>query len=417
MRSIIVFSVCAVGWILLFTPEKDAATNPKLPDVEIRQLNGRPTVFIGGKPNALATYSNFGQARLKDAMNFFADIGMDAYHLEVARLPIDYNSSRFWVGDTIDSRPLLDVPDDFFGLDEQAEFILKKDPDAWFIIRFVIRPPASWKDRHPDEYFITDEGTVHDTPSLASDSYWNAASKFSAAVVRYVESTPWVSHVIAYANFHHTEGCHMPVGDGWLFDHNPIMTVKFRNYLKMKYGSVKQLQSAYCDSLITFETVEIPNDKLRGLLPEVMQIPYWQAGCDNQALEDYLELNRDLFHQRFRQMSAQMAGAADRKMIFLHDALKQTMSGWNLKGFFGYPGFGEDVSWSPAFPDLIAGSGSINVAMLDGAAGYNGLITPHDYQARGIGGVYEPEGIADSIILRGMYFSTEMDSRFRKDYG
>ncbi|NQV02147.1 MAG: RNA methyltransferase, partial [Bacteroidia bacterium] len=35
----------------------------------------------------------------------------------------------------------------------------------------------------------------------------------------------------------------------------------------------------------------------------------------------------------------------------------------------------------------------------------------HDYQARGIGGVFEPEGIADSIILRGKFFSCEMDSR------
>jgi len=112
-----------------------------------------------------------------------------------------------------------------------------------------------------------------------------------------------------------------------------------------------------------------------------------------------------------------MESAASRKMLFFHDALKQTMAGWNLKGFFAYPGFGEDVSWSPYYPDLLAGSGHINAAALDGAAGYDGLVTPHDYQARGLGGVYEPEGIVDSVILRGMYFISEMDSRFRKDYG
>ncbi|MDA0337193.1 MAG: hypothetical protein O2782_18680 [bacterium] len=389
----------------------------RLPDVEIRLHNGRPTVFIDGTANALTTYSNFGQKNLEDAMAFFAAINMDVYHISVARIPGDYDSNRFWEGDTIDSQPVREVPDDFYGLDEQAAFILENDPDAWLIVRLVTRPPASWKDLHPQEYFITDEGTVHDTPSLASEAFWGAAAEFSAAVVRYSESASWRSRVIAYANYHHTEGCHMPVGDGWLFDHSPPMRKAYRDFLQGKYGSVEKLQSAYGDSQLTFDSIQVPTDRLRGPVPEVKQIPYWQAGPDNQALVDYLELTRDLFHKRFRQLGGKMEAAADRRMIFLHDALKQTMLGWNLKGFFGYPSFGESVSWSPAYPEFMAGSGSINVAALQDAPGYDGLITPHDYQARGIGGVYEPEGIVDSIVLRGMYFSSEMDSRFSNQYG
>ena len=389
----------------------------KLPDIEIKVHNGRPTVFIDGTPNALTTYSNFGQKRLEDAMKFFTDIDMEVYHISVARIPGDYNSNRFWDGDTIDSIPVREVPDDFYGLDEQAAFILKNDPDAWFIVRLVTRPPASWKEKHPQEYFITDEGTIHDTPSLASDIFWEAAADFSGAVVRYSESVSWGNRVIAYANYHHTEGCHMPVGDGWLFDHSPLMLKAFRDYLKKKYVTVEKLQSAYNNPKLTFDTIQVPKDKLRDAVPEVKQIPYWQAGPDNQELEDYLELTRDLFHKRFRQLGEKMAEAAERKMIFLHDALKQTMLGWSLKGFFGYPSFGESVSWSPAYPAFMAGSGHINVAALDGAPGYDGLITPHDYQARGIGGVYEPEGITDSIVLRGMFFSSEMDSRFSNKYG
>lgn len=388
----------------------------KLPDVEVKMHNGRPTVFVGGKPTALPTYSTFGQKSLKDAMRFFIDIGMDAYHLSIASLPNDYFGTRFWVGDTIDKKPLVKVPDDFFDMDEQAKFILDADPDAYLFVRLLARPPASWKEKHENEYFITDEGTVHDTPSLASDIFWEAAAKYAAAVVGYVESTPWAEHVIGYGNYHHTEGCHMPVADGWLFDHNPVMTQKLREFLKNKYGTVEKLRAAYGDKLMTFDNAEVPRDKLRGTVPDVTQTLYFQAGADNQALRDYLELTRDLFHKRFRQLGEAMAGAADRKMIFLHDALKQTMLGWNLKGFFGYNSFGERDSWSPAYPELMAGSGSMNAAALDGTPGYNGLITPHDYQARGIGGVYEPEGIVDSIILRGMYFSCEMDSRFHKTY-
>jgi hypothetical protein len=42
---------------------------------------------------------------------------------------------------------------------------------------------------------------------------------------------------------------------------------------------------------------------------------------------------------------------------------------------------------------------------------FSGLITPHDYQARGIEEIFEPEGIADSIVLRGRMFFAEMDTR------
>jgi hypothetical protein len=414
MRGAPVFPAFFFVISLFFAGLHVSTASAKSPDVEVRMHNGRPTVFVGDKPTALPAYSTFGQENLKDAMKFFMNIGMDMYHLEVARLPVDYNSSRFWDGDTIDKKPVVKGPDDLFDVDQQAKFILDGDPDAYLFVRFVIRPPESWKRKHVQEYFITDENTVHDTPSLASDAFWDAASKYSAAVVGYCESTLWGAHVVGYGNYHHTEGVHMPAADGWLFDHNPLMTQKLREFLKKKYGTVEKLRAAYGDSLMTFENAEAPKDKMRGSVPDVTKMLYFEAGKDNRALRDYLELNGELFRARYRQMSAAMAGAADRKVIFLHDALKQTMLGWNLKGFFGYSSFGELESWSPAYPELMGGSGSIGAAALDGAPGYNGLVTPHDYQARGIGGVYEPEGIVDSIVLRGMYFSCEMDSRFHR---
>ena len=89
--------------------------------------------------------------------------------------------------------------------------------------------------------------------------------------------------------------------------------------------------------------METPKDKLLGFVTDVSAILYWQNAKDNRALRDYLELTRDLFHKRFRQLSAAMGGAANRKVLILHDALKQPMQGWNLLGFFAigqerYPG-------------------------------------------------------------------------------
>jgi hypothetical protein len=107
-----------------------------------------------------------------------------------------------------------------------------------------------------------------------------------------------------------------------------------------------------------------------------------------------------------------MGGAADRKVLILHDALKQPMQGWNLLGFFAI-GPERYTSWSPAYPELMAGSGSFDVTRLfDITSGFDGLVTPHDYQARGVGGVYDPEGMADSAVLRGRFFMSEMDTRY-----
>ena len=386
----------------------------ELPDVEVRSYKGRPMVFIDGEPDALAAYSPSTTKEFYDKYMplFYRKAGLHVYAIWLENLPDDYYGKRFWVGETISSTPLVEDSDRMFTVDEQVAHILAGDPRAMIIVRFYTRGPRSWKKDHSDEYFVNEEGDVRSQPSLASDVFWGKAAELSGAIVEYCENRPWSSHVIGYNPHYIDEGSHVPVADGWMYDHNPLMKKKLRDFLRNSYGTVAALRLAYGDSTITFETVSVPKDRLRGPLPEVSQLPYWQAPADNRPLRDYLLLTRDLWHRRFRQVSEAMAGGTDREVLFLCDAHKQTMLGWNLKGFFGYPGFGEKLSWSPAFPELMAGSGHMDVAgLLEPMPGFNSILTPHDYQARGVGGIYEPEGIADSAVLRGLHFYAEMDTR------
>ena len=55
--------------------------------------------------------------------------------------------------------------------------------------------------------------------------------------------------------------------------------------------------------------------------------------------------------------------------------------------------------------------------LISSESGISGILTPHDYQARGIGGVHLPEGAADTAILRGKYFWSELDTRSGTDIG
>jgi len=92
--------------------------------------------------------------------------------------------------------------------------------------------------------------------------------------------------------------------------------------------------------------------------------------------------------------------------VIVHDSHKVTMLGWDNTGFFN-----ATKPWPHVYPELTAGSGNMSLAPLLDGPGIGGLITPHDYQARGVGGVFEPEGIADSAVLRGKLMLCEMDTR------
>jgi len=387
-------------------------------EVEVRQHNGRPMVFVDGKPRTMLGYcpDSWARYRFEPQMPWFYPHKMGLYLIIPPARKGDWRTSQYWVGDTITSQPQVTEPEvkmhGFSLMDEPVADILKHDPDAVFIVRFGLREPPSWRRLHPQEYFITDDGDAGHAPSLASELYWDMAAKYCAAIIQYCESRPWADRVIGYANFHRNEGTHQPPIWHYLFDHNPTMVARWRVFLKDKYNSVEKLREAHGDPSLTFNNVRVPKDKLRGATVEVAASLYWQHARDNQPLRDYLLLQRDLWHLRFRQMSKAMRTAlGGKKKILVHDALKQTMIGWNL-GAFAKIGNPELF----AAPELMAGSGHMNVAELFDTPGFSGLITPHDYQARGIGGVFEPEGIVDSCVLRGKIFYCEADTRTYAGY-
>ncbi len=387
-----------------------------LPDVTVGEVNGRPVILVGGQPVPMSGYSamTWSKVHTERAMPRFSPHKLGYYLIAVPPIARDFFGMPFWVGNDVSERALVEEPPSsnaYVRVDEPVELALKGDPDAHIMIRFGIHEPQSWAVLHKDEYFVADDGSVQSTPSLAADAYWDAAAKLSRAVVLYCESRPWADRLIGYANFHRTEGTHEPAINGWLYDHSPAMTARWRTFLETKYGTIDKLQAAWDDkSLTAFAEVDVPTDPLRGPAPAVAKRLYWQEAGKNAPLRDYLELQRDLWHRRFRQLSAAMQSGTSRRMVFIHDALKQVMQGWDINEFF-------EMETPRAFADieLMAASGHMEVATLFDVPGCDGLITPHDYQARGMGGILEPEGIADSAVLRGKLFLCEMDTRTYTD--
>ena len=402
-------ALLAVPWAAAGEPPAAALV------AEVRDHLGRPTLFVDGRPTAIVAYSPAGHWNrdlfMRQVGHFLAP-PVDTFFISIGsakppeKVADDFFATPLWHGDEVTSRPEVDFK---LPPDEQAETILAGQPAARFIVRFGLHEPASWRRLHPDDLVVTDDGKQLPVPSLASESYWDAAARYAAAAIHYSESRPWAGRIVGYANFLRMEGTHEPMLHYALFDHSPAMTARWRRHLRETYGTVEKLRAAHGDAELTFETVPVPTDGLRGGIAGVARSDYWQAAAVNRPLRDYLLLQRDLYHAGFRRVAAASQAALDalgRRRVLVYDSHKSTMLGWDNTGFFN-----GDAPWPHAYPELTAGSGNMSMGSLLAGPGIGGLITPHDYQARGIGGVFEPEGVADSAVLRGKLMLCEMDTR------
>jgi len=382
---------------------------------EMRDHLGRPTLFVDGSPAPIVAYSPAGfgnRGVFQQELSHFLEQPLTTWFICLGSAkqrpeePGDFWATPFWGGDEISAEPLVE-----FNLppDEQAAAILAKQPESRFFVRFSLREPESWRKLHPDQLVVTEQGETLPHASLASDAFWDACARYATAAIRYCEGRPWADRLVGYASFMRLEGTHEPMLQYALFDHGPAMTARWRKQLRETYRTEKNLREAHGDPSLTFDTVRVPTDRLFGKAADVAALRYWQPAAENRPLRDYLLLVRDLYHAGFRQAAAAAQAELDRlgrKRVIVYDSHKATMLGWDNTGFF-------DVKkpWLHAYPELTAGSGNMSLGNLLDGPGIGGLITPHDYQARGAGGVFEPEGVADSAVLRGRLMLCEMDTR------
>ena len=416
-----IVALFAVSASVHLAPPVDAAEPTKV-TVEVKPHNGRPMIHIDGVPKALPVYSPVGWStnHFKAAVPFFTPHRMGAYFLVLPWAEGQgWAGTQLWDGDTISSTPIIkEVARGRPTLQEQVQFILERDPGARFFVRGLPDwPPSSWMKLHQDQMFVTEDGKkLEAVPSLASERFWTDLARAERAAITHVESQPWGGRVLGYWVGMFGEGTYIPLYTYSLFDHSPIMAERWRAFLRARYRTVEALRLAHNSPEVTFENAPVPRDQLLGRQEEVAGSEYWQDASGNQPRRDYLELAASLLHSGYRKVMAAAGEAAQGRKLCLYDAFKLPMQGWNLQGFFDL-----ERSWWPAFPEMMSGGGYLNMARLFDAPGFDGLITPHDYQARGIGGVYQPEGMADSTILRGKFFFSEMDLRTyniqHDDYG
>lgn len=290
-----------------------------------------------------------------------------------------YGTSALWDGEQFYG----DIPlESELTLDEMANAFLQEDPEAKFIIRFMPDAPKRWKTRHPDECFQNNTGAISDEVSRASTRYLQDVRTYSQCVVRYCESRPWANRIIGYWNGLSHEGTPSNLFGHQLIDHSPAMQASWEKFVG--------------------KDIPLPAEPLNTANPG----EYWQPASSNQKLRQYFELQKVLLHKLCDTLLTTTRDTLGPNKLILVDAFKTNMQGWTNFGFF-HPNFNHPSHYC----EILAGAGHMDVGTLLDHPELDGVITPLDYQTRGIGGVTQPEGAVDSVVLRGKPFLAEWDVR------
>ena len=245
---------------------------------EIRDLGGRPAVFIDGVPYPpyMATIRT-----LKDSKeiifdrDYFENLGKSGIKIYFLCCNTE------WL-----------VPGALELFDKEARMLLDAVPDAYIIPRICMHPPIEWVEAHPEECLTYSDGSrppVHifaetyeaDYPmqySLMSAKWRSDASVALRELWEKIMALPYAERVIgAFFGAGGTmEWYNMlsPARDGLSLDHSEAFRREFSEYLKETYGTDEALKRAWGIEGATLENPPIPTP----------QQHYFVNGADRDSL-------------------------------------------------------------------------------------------------------------------------------------
>lgn len=358
-------------------------------DVQIH--GGRPAICRNGTPAHIASYCSSGPGwpdRWRRAHLRFIRHGCNVFWLcPAGGYGGQWGVTPFWTGPGEIHNPPTTMPDDHWGLAQQATFLIEHCPDVRLFVRMSDAVPPSWAEAYPDHMQLDCEGKRYDGASLASDIYLAESCRALNAVIGYCASCDWSDRVIGYVYYPIGEGATALSLAGRLFDQSPVMQARFDRWRDERGLS----------------RVPVPTDE--GFRQRGEAVLNWPEGRHVEVERDYFALQQQLFSHWLDVTLTTMRDAAGPDRLIGLDAFKANMLGWMTHPiFFGKP-------WLPHFGDQHLATGTIGMAAMLDRPELDMVVTPHDYRCRWPGFGFDPEGIGDSVTLRGKIMLVEEDQR------
>ena len=154
-------------------------------------------------------------------------------------------------------------PPSFSASDQEMAQLLKTDPQAVFLLRIPVSPPANWSgwanyaQWGPNEDNLYLDGTSAPI-SIASNVYFQGFIAGVKLMVQHYESSSYASHILGYHIAGQNTGEWFPANyrnEG--LDYSPASTAAFRSWLLQKYGTDQALSNAWGFS-VTIAKAPIP---------------------------------------------------------------------------------------------------------------------------------------------------------------
>ena len=157
---------------------------------------------------------------------------------------------------------------DFGPVDVQMETIVRDDPSALYLPRIGCEPPQWWKEEHPEEMPVWENGKIDQLVSVASERWLREVCVHIDSLVRHLESR-WDEHIIGYhpcaqnsMEWYYTSTINY-CNDWGLKNYDEPFARGFRRWLGRQYGDIAALNDAWGAGYDTFEQIPAPAPDVR----------------------------------------------------------------------------------------------------------------------------------------------------------
>lgn len=328
-------------------------------DARLEIIRGRPRLIVDGESLPPLAYST--SVLSEREIRRFVDCGV-----RVVSFPATADFHLYGLAKTVWTGP---DSYDFSELDARMDLVMRAHPDALVLLRVMTCSPPWWDERYPADLVVWDDGST-DRPLLHGAMKSRVASLASPRrradmrrnverLVTHFEHGPHKHRIVGYMinSGNSEEWFHFGLMEGYLFDYNPAMTRRFREWLRDRYANDAELSRAW-GRAVELCTAEIPGAAAR-------------RSHDGQGFRHPIT-QRDVvdFARFFGDLTAETISD-------LAATLKKVVHGKKLFGtFYGY------MTELAYHPDGIQNSGHLGLAKILADRNVDFLASPSSYARR-----------------------------------
>lgn len=160
---------------------------------DIKNLNGKPTLFIDEKPTTAMAYTTYFEER-----NCYEDFIQAGYRIFFVNISMTLSPINSLTGFTPFRVGVFENPNspDYSEFEEAVKTILKKCPEAIIFPRIYVSMPKWWLDSHPDEVVETQNGGKREI--MFSDVFRKDAAEFIVTIVRHIKNSEYASRIAGW---------------------------------------------------------------------------------------------------------------------------------------------------------------------------------------------------------------------------